>query len=378
MTNTSKQITVIGSFVLGAIILLVALVLTMGGNKWARDVIEYDIYFTTSVKGLAIGAPVMFRGIAIGEVSQINLAPLPEDAIHDLAEYKLDVLPVEVSVKIFPERLGYSSTSFFKFLPHSSENIHLANEFLGNMILKYDLRAELETLSLLTGQIYIALNFVHSITDEPEGFAQKLWDRQVIPSHLSLLDMMAKKMKENGFTNKLDSLQKLFQDFCEFIDKGEHRKILENFSTVSTNISNVSMRINETIPRVTDRMNEITSKLNETITKVNEILDSMKDDLPAAVTNTKDFVGNLNGLLDENRTEIKELIANLNTAIVTAQADMEQAQAIIANLRDASAENSPERQRIQGIMNECDQLMIQLHELLDTLNKNPQALILGK
>lgn len=377
MKKSSKQITIIGSFVIVAIALLVGLILTMGGNKWARDVIEYRIYFTTSVKGLNIGSPVMFRGISIGEVSRINLAPQRTENKKDLEDPNFDVLPVEIFVKIFPERLGYYSTNFFKFLPHNSDNIRQADNFLGNMVLHHGLRAELETLSLLTGQIYISLNFVPNTQDEQEGVVERVWRKRIIPSRLSLLDRMSKKMQENEFSRKIESFQNLLQDLADFIDQGQHKQLMADITTISRNLATVSEKLDADLPSITTRLNDLSTQLNETIVKVNAILDSVKDELPATISDTRELVGNVNGLIEDNRTGLNDLIAHLDQTILAAQTDMEQAQSLIANLQSASNPDSLERQKILSLLTECDQTMMQLRELLETLNRNPQVLFLG-
>jgi len=60
--------TMIGLFVLGAIVLLVAGLVTLGSGRYFKETHRYVTFFDGSVKGLAVGAPVMFRGVSIGKV----------------------------------------------------------------------------------------------------------------------------------------------------------------------------------------------------------------------------------------------------------------------------------------------------------------------
>ena len=54
--------TVIGAFVVGAFVCIVAGVLLFGGGKFFREKLPYVLFFDSSVEGLHVGAPVIFRG----------------------------------------------------------------------------------------------------------------------------------------------------------------------------------------------------------------------------------------------------------------------------------------------------------------------------
>ncbi len=63
----------VGVLVLAGLALLVGAVLFLGGNKIAHGR-PYETYFRDSVQGLDVGAPVKYRGVTIGAVTQIGLS----------------------------------------------------------------------------------------------------------------------------------------------------------------------------------------------------------------------------------------------------------------------------------------------------------------
>ena len=69
----SKQAskTVIGAFVLGAIVLFVAGILAFGSGKFFEKKHTVVMFFPGSVKGLDVGAPLKIKGVKIGTVSDI-------------------------------------------------------------------------------------------------------------------------------------------------------------------------------------------------------------------------------------------------------------------------------------------------------------------
>ncbi|RIL03880.1 MAG: paraquat-inducible protein B [Proteobacteria bacterium] len=99
--------------------------------------VPYRLEFDQSVRGLAVGSPVEFRGIPVGEVTNVTLA-------FD-REARRMYIPVEIELE--PER-------FVHFQFEEAER----REALERMVAR-GLRAQLKTGNLLTGQLVVALDF---------------------------------------------------------------------------------------------------------------------------------------------------------------------------------------------------------------------------
>ena len=65
--------TMIGLFVVGAIVLVVVAIGVLGSGKLFKESIPYVMVFEGSVKGLSVGSPVVFRGVKIGAVTSIRM-----------------------------------------------------------------------------------------------------------------------------------------------------------------------------------------------------------------------------------------------------------------------------------------------------------------
>ena len=71
--------TMIGGFVVGAVALLLVTVLIFGSGKIFSKKQRVVMFFEESVSGLNVGAPVVFRGVTIGSVVDIDLWNYPKD-----------------------------------------------------------------------------------------------------------------------------------------------------------------------------------------------------------------------------------------------------------------------------------------------------------
>jgi paraquat-inducible protein B len=109
-----------------------------------RIVDTYVLNFTESVRGLTVGAPVDFRGIVMGEVA----------AIYTRYDPVTKQFSIPVEVRFYPERF----TSRYQSGGTGGRIAKDRRQFADFMV-DHGLRAQLKTASLLTGQLYVALDF---------------------------------------------------------------------------------------------------------------------------------------------------------------------------------------------------------------------------
>ncbi|MFM0733130.1 MlaD family protein [Paraburkholderia sediminicola] len=111
-----------------------------------RIVDNYVLNFKESVRGLSVGAPVDFLGIVVGEVS----------GIHTSFDPVTKQFSIPVDIKLFPERF----TSRFASGAAGGRLATDANrQQLAQTLVDHGLRGQLRTGNLLTGQLYVALDF---------------------------------------------------------------------------------------------------------------------------------------------------------------------------------------------------------------------------
>jgi paraquat-inducible protein B len=144
----------------------------------------YTLVFKESVRGLSVGAPIDFRGLAIGEVSGINAE----------FDYKTSEVNMLVEVWIYPERFRSRAVGP---LPSLKEQ----QEFVAKMV-EHGLRAQLKSGNLLTGQLLIALDFFPKAPKVKINWATSPPRLPTTPS--SLVELQATLAKVD---KKLDQLQ---------------------------------------------------------------------------------------------------------------------------------------------------------------------------
>ncbi|UVM53087.1 MlaD family protein [Pseudomonas sp. B21-015] len=107
-----------------------------------------SLRFDQALRGLKVDAPVEFLGVEIGKVVAINLD----------FDAKKRSFPLNVGIVIYPQRLGQAHTKMLKALNHDPNDEAASIKLMGSFI-DNGLRAQARSGNLLTGQLYIALDF---------------------------------------------------------------------------------------------------------------------------------------------------------------------------------------------------------------------------
>jgi paraquat-inducible protein B len=127
----------IGAFVIGAVALVVIAVISLGSGKFFRKTYEFVLYFQGSVNGLNVGAPVKYKGVEIGSVTDILL---------QLEEVEVDRIPVIVELDA-GKIAGRGFTGNLLVDPAALQTA-----------IDRGLRGQLRMESFVTGVLYVALD----------------------------------------------------------------------------------------------------------------------------------------------------------------------------------------------------------------------------
>ncbi len=108
----------------------------------------FVLYFSESVRGLEKGAPVDFRGVNLGEVHEIDIE----------FDRGTKTIRIPVLVRLYPDRLQRRQ------LRHTVTLSQIERREVVDTMVERGMRAQLRTGSLLTGQLFVALDFFPQAT----------------------------------------------------------------------------------------------------------------------------------------------------------------------------------------------------------------------
>ena len=153
---------------------------------------RYVLIFNESVRGLSVGAPVTLMGLPAGEVASVGLA---------IDTVKSDIRP-RVKIVFYPERiLGYEgSNAEAKNIAAVLMDEQKRHAFMRRMV-ERGMRAQLKSGSLITGQLYVAIDYHPDAPKAKLDFAQAEPEMPTVPSDLANLEA-----KVSSIVDKIDGM----------------------------------------------------------------------------------------------------------------------------------------------------------------------------
>ena len=97
--ETKVNYTIVGIFVLVFSMALIAGVVWLGaGAEYRKSYNDYHVYMNESVAGLNLNAPVRYRGVSVGRVKEISIAPDKQESVRLLLEIESGITIRESTV----------------------------------------------------------------------------------------------------------------------------------------------------------------------------------------------------------------------------------------------------------------------------------------
>ena len=254
---------------------------------------HFILHFNESIRGLTVGAPVEFRGIKIGQVVDIK------------AEYDLQTSSPRITVLIEtePQRWG-----------RANEQASDPKEEIQKLVDK-GLRAQLKTGSLLTGQLFVDIDFHPQAPKAEVKFEGNFAEVPTIPAPLQIITA-----RVNELLNKL-----------------------------------------ETVP-----IEQIGKDLGDTLQNVKQLSESRE---------LLEAVQALNQTLQHTRQLVQNLDANVAPAIGST---LDQAQKTLVSVEGTLGKDAPLQHEMRRALKELAEAARGIRILTDYLERNPDALIFGK
>ncbi|OPX35555.1 MAG: hypothetical protein B1H12_08750, partial [Desulfobacteraceae bacterium 4484_190.2] len=227
--------TAIGGFVVGALALIVVGVLIFGSGKFLSKTETYVMYFEGSVRGLNVGAPLVFRGVKIGSVTRILLVANTDDLSF--------TIPV------------FAKVEQNKFTLTGDEILDQSPEQQLVLLVARGLRAQLIKQSMVTGQLIVELDF-HP--DKPAKLVAGYSEYMQIPTIRSGMDDLVKQIEKAPIEEILNKVLSAVDGIEKAINSKEVKESLRFLEQTVKNLNKLVLNIDS-------RIDPLVSTVEETV-----------------------------------------------------------------------------------------------------------------
>jgi paraquat-inducible protein B len=324
----SKQAnpTLIGAFVLGAIVLGVMTILLLAGGQWFQERRQHVLYFEGAVQGLQVGAPVFFLGVKVGTVKRIQLG-IDVKTHHFLVPV---IIEVEASM-VHPLR---------------GEQVELRYDDILRKLVERGLRAQLKMQSLLTGQLYVDLDF-HP--DKPALYVAADSELSEIPTIPTAAEELVSLLEHFPMDEFLANLAAISHSLSTLLSSEAAKMIPVRLEATLVHLQSLSAKL--------DRHGDpVLAEMRTDLVEMRKALEAVR----AAMVK-------IGGLAEAGSPMIASLERAGEELAKTAQ-----------SLQGLAGEESPSVQHLNTALQEISRAARALRLLAETLEQHPEAVVRGK
>ena len=304
---------VVGGFIIGGGMLLLFAITSLVSGRFFTHSTTLVSFFPESVRGLQIGSPVTFRGVPLGQVT----------AIEAFLVQGGSGIEIEVTYQVNLDRIHEPGGTASVLRSKSPAE---AARFL----IDKGLRAELQSTSFVTGQLYIDLDF------HPEQ------PPRLVDISLSFPQIPTAPTKLQVLSRRVEKLANAFSDLP--------------FDEIARNLSETLIAFRDLA-----RTPEIRTALASAGTA--------GKDLSKTLGNVDRLVGDLRGKVNE--ADVRQIVADLHRTLEAAEKGLSQVQQTLAGTSGAQREFS-------HTLSEISRAAAAVRVLAEYLERNPSSLVEGK
>jgi len=317
----------IGAFVLGAIALAVAGVVIFGSGKFFKKTYKFVMFFDGSVKGLNVGAPVMFRGVKVGQVTDIKV---------NFYGKELAIL-IPVYIELDPSTGVLASGDAPKGQYRSA-------------FIKRGLRAQLQMQSFVTGQLVIDLDFY---PDKPARFVGTEKKYPEIPTIPTPLESLTKTIQDLKLDQTIRKLNSAMEGVDRVVNSPELKESIVSLNQVLKSIDSLARNIDTKVVPAISSIKETSEAARGAFIQAEKTL-AMREGAPA------------------------EVAQSISDTLKAARITLEDTQRAVAGVRRVADQNANLGYDLSRTLQEISALSHSLRSLTDYLDRHPEALIKGK
>jgi phospholipid/cholesterol/gamma-HCH transport system substrate-binding protein len=367
--STRVNSAAIGAFVVGAIVLLLVALLVWGGTGLFRSKLTYVLFFDSAVTGLNKGAPVLARGVKIGEVTDVQLRWGTRGVIG-------------VYVGLEPDLVKGMAAGG-------------PAQALERAVQQDGLRAQLRLESFVTGVLYVAFDLRPDTPIVLRGLDPKVPEMPTIPTDIEVwtakLERFAEKIEKIPLDHIGQSAAAVLDGVRNMVDSKEAQDLLRNadaaIGDARTLVRHVDAQIDPLIGQIRQTLARLDGGLDaarKLVTDVDGRVDPLVTQAEATLKSAQTALDDARPLIEDLRriagkldAQADPLLTSLRGTSDAARVTLERAQVTLGSVDQTLEQDSPLGLELFQMLRELRAAAVALRSLADYLERVPDAPVYG-
>jgi paraquat-inducible protein B len=284
---------VVGSFVLGAIVLSIIGIMLLGGASMFEKKFDCILYFDESISGLDVGAPVDFQGVRIGTVTDVR--------IQFDKENNNEVLR--------PVRMQIEGNRIHLVRKNDEERDPAKN--MESLVQDQGVRARLAAQSMLTGKLKIELGFFPNQPIVRKNRDQDIWE---MPTVASPLKKVTEEVAELPLSEIVNEVHRAVKGMADILNPDKTGKAIQNMNLTLERLGDVLARVESKIDPMAEQGSKVMKTAQVSLEEMHQVLvkiDAEVEPLLKSMTKISTQLGDMMDPESSVRGEVADLMEDL-------------------------------------------------------------------
>jgi paraquat-inducible protein B len=334
--------TLIGGFVVGAVALLIVAVAIFGSGTFFSKKLKVVLFFKESVSGLNIGAPVVFRGVTVGSVVDVELWTYPRQL----------KMVVPVYIEIDPARFRDKEGGMTK--PGA----------LFKAQIEKGLRAQLKMQSMVTGQLMIYADYFPGKPIRLVGADPRYPEIPTIPSGTEEIMATLEKIPIQEIILKAT---KTITGIEQLVNSPEIKEAISKANRVLTSTETVAQKLDGGVDKSVLALQDI----RKLVQNLDARIEPLNGEIQGVLSDSR-------RLIRDTNEQIIPLASNLKTTLEESGKVLGEARGTLKKASEALSGESVLSAEFINTLDEMNRTMRSIQSLADYLKQHPDALLRGK
>ncbi len=328
--NNKANPTVIGAFIVGAVILIISSFLVFSSDSFFSKNHRFVVVFNESINGLQVGAPIKLYGVQIGHVTEIYVERDKKNNMT-LIPVVFEVDPRKIKDYINTQEKNWDETEL-------------------NKLIDSGLRMQLQLGSLLTGQLFIEALYLPNTTVKLYGYKAELKEIPSIPSNS-------------------DEIQKTLRNVLNNIKTIDLGELFTNLQKIVRNIEQLTG---------SEETQTTLAALNTSMIDLQQIMSTLKKDAGLISHDLRKTINHADQLILSIDNNTSSLLKESRLAVITGKTALQEINSALSSVKSLININAPISQDLQTALKELARAARSTRTMMDYLERHPDALIYGK
>jgi len=337
----------IGLFVVAAMVILIAVVIYFGSGKYGGNWYRFNVYFEGNAAGLQVGAPVVLKGVSIGQVSSVQVGFYPED--EDF------IVPVVIDI--------------------DGDKILWGDQFIADnpqqplqKLIELGLRARLDLQSFVTGQLRVELDFypeTEVVYRGRDGLHAE------IPTVPSAMEELTKALREFPVEHLAATSLRIVEGLDRLVNSPKTAGMLDELHAAATDLRRMAGTLEKQAEPTAEKIAMLLDEVRALVQQGSGLVNALQQDLASISSDTSKLITNLDAGL-------KPAIADIRQAAASAESAFGAADKTFKSTNEMLGSESPLRHELLTLMRNLTDAARSLKIMSDYLERHPDALLRGK